>query len=994
MVHSKEIHNKNVNELCRVCGCMTLTFKEKQKKLKPIRVDNLLKKISFITGYSLKEGDDFSHFVCRKCYKNIDNASKRCSNITRDSLITLLAASDSLWVTFDENIHEDECMICNKRKNLIGLKSLTQKKAKVAVTTVSLDTTATSSASETDHLVNDNSQLTASVDHTHTLKDRQCEADDIAVDSDEECVQAYIDFESKNDQIQSDTLATDSATACASSSVTSDIMCSSTGGIHDVPSTSADIDLEFEISPPVSPNITSPMPICVSTPVRHKSTPRKEKPMMKDAFNSPKDKYFETMQNSLDRSFTQPLDETESRLATKYAKRMINESEDKSQIRFKTRGQPMLFVRAVKARKNLDVVCRQQRSKRLQTVDVQRKLSKSELDIEVSAMPKTKKEQLLSKVRGSKKVKVSMQRALRMKVALGLSLRGGRLLFEELGELDCSIKVERKQINMTKEIVKDFVIVGNKLFLNDDLSVKSDVPFAMIKDLPVFVNQHLDHLDEKGLLIWDAEMNKDHVSIKIGADHGKNHLKFTLEVMNTPCPNSKENTVVIAMASVKDTYENLKTFLEGGTIDDRNNYQPSIGLLKEIEMLQRHKWRGKQIKLSLNGDYSFLCNAYGISGATGSYPCIWCLVKSSDLEHPKDDKDYEERSISSITEDHIRFKEESDGNKAVVKHYNNALHAPLLPIELEDVTPPYLHIVLGLVWRHHVLLLGEIHQLEIELINQSKGTCKEKGLELREFGKALETKESLEEQLRHIDSFINCSETEVDLRIYGNLQTETEHKLADLTFQKLDNKSKGPIATSMEKVLSSYHITPQSYHGGAFTGNHCHNYIKKQVYKALTAHAVAQAKLYTYDMDITDRAHMMEDKFNDINESLYKVHDAISGTKAIKNDDLCQIQTDINIYIQKYTKYFPGKILPKQHILHKHCVPYIRRHGYALGRAGEQGTESSHQTISRIEKRATAIINKHEKLKFIMTTQLLNVSPVLRNLKEKKKRKRKNVHKQ
>ena len=177
------------------------------------------------------------------------------------------------------------------------------------------------------------------------------------------------------------------------------------------------------------------------------------------------------------------------------------------------------------------------------------------------------------------------------------------------------------------------------------------------------------------------------------------------------------------------------------TIDDRNKYQPSIGLLKEIELLQRQKLRGKQIKLSLNGDYSFLCNAYGISGATGSYPCIWCLVKSSDLAHPKDDEDYEERSISSITEDHIRFKEESDGNKAVVQHYNNALHAPLLPIELEDVTPPYLHIVLGLVWRHHVLLLGEIHKLEIELINQSKGTCREKGLELREFGKALETKE-------------------------------------------------------------------------------------------------------------------------------------------------------------------------------------------------------------------------------------------------------------
>ena len=75
-------------------------------------------------------------------------------------------------------------------------------------------------------------------------------------------------------------------------------------------------------------------------------------------------------------------------------------------------------------------------------------------------------------------------------------------------------------------------------------------------------------------------------------------------------------------------------------------------------------------------------------------------------------------------------------------------------------------------------------------------------------------------------------------------------------------------------------------------------------------------------------------------------------------------------------------------------MPYIQRHSYALGRDGEQGTESSHQTISKIEKRATAIVNKYEKLKFIMTTQLLNASPVLKIQKEKKKRKRKNVQKQ
>ena len=305
-------------------------------------------------------------------------------------------------------------------------------------------------------------------------------------------------------------------------------------------------------------------------------------------------------------------------------------------------------------------------------------------------------------------------------------------------------------------------------------------------------------------------MKRDCVSIKIGADHGKNHLKFTLQVMNTACPNSKQNTIVIAMASVKDTYENLKTFLEGGTMNEKNEYQPSIGLLQEIELLQRHKWRGKQIKITLNGDYSFLCNAYGISGATGCYPCIYCLIPSCDLANPKDNEDYQQRSIRSISDDNNKFKQETDGNKDLVKHFNNALHAPLLPIDLEDVTPPYLHIELGLVWRHHLLLLGEINQLEIALINQKKGTCTNKGLELREFGKALETKKNLDEQLRVIETFINCSEKEEDIRFYENLHIQTEEQLADLAFQSL-GKGKGLIAISMEAVLSSNRISPQSY---------------------------------------------------------------------------------------------------------------------------------------------------------------------------------------
>jgi hypothetical protein len=38
------------------------------------------------------------------------------------------------------------------------------------------------------------------------------------------------------------------------------------------------------------------------------------------------------------------------------------------------------------------------------------------------------------------------------------------------------------------------------------------------------------------------------------------------------------------------------------------------------------------------------------------------------------------------------------------KHSGNAAHALLLNVALENVTPPYLHLLLGIVKKHHSLL--------------------------------------------------------------------------------------------------------------------------------------------------------------------------------------------------------------------------------------------------------------------------------------------------
>ncbi|KAK3761956.1 hypothetical protein RRG08_035160 [Elysia crispata] len=94
--------------------------------------------------------------------------------------------------------------------------------------------------------------------------------------------------------------------------------------------------------------------------------------------------------------------------------------------------------------------------------------------------------------------------------------------------------------------------------------------------------------------------------------------------------------------------------------------------------------------------------------------------------------------------------------KQEVAKYHNALRTPLLNIQLDSVSPPYLHILLSIVLKHHKLLEDTAHMLDTQIANQK-----------REF-------------LTPLD--------------------------ADLTPRS------GPIASALDTILNKHRITPQAYH--------------------------------------------------------------------------------------------------------------------------------------------------------------------------------------
>ena len=310
------------------------------------------------------------------------------------------------------------------------------------------------------------------------------------------------------------------------------------------------------------------------------------------------------------------------------------------------------------------------------------------------------------------------------------------------------------------------------------------------------------------------------------------------------------------------------------------------------------------------------------------------------------------------------------GKKEVAK-FHNALHASLLNTDLDNVSPPYLHILLGIVLKDYKLLEDAAHNLDQQIGTQHDEHLTPLGQSLKKYGSQWRQVQDLENKLQHEEGCLAFSEIETDSNIVNkhahNIQ-DIEQRLSSVSCKTLTPRT-GPVASALYKVLNKHKITPQAYHSISFVGNHCHKYLQPNVYKDLTETIIKQTQALTNNQFLIDKAHTIQITFNDHNGAFRTVIKFISHTAPIKD-----IQTAIDNYMTIYGRMFHNKIIPKQHLLEHHCIPHFRKHKFGLGLLREQGTENSHQLIAHLEKhRAHRFTNELNKLHHILTTHLLQI---------------------
>jgi hypothetical protein len=589
-------------------------------------------------------------------------------------------------------------------------------------------------------------------------------------------------------------------------------------------------------------------------------------------------------------------------------------------IQCKTGGPPLTLQRIPNPRKESSDIRTPTKRKRTATLQntLKRISGKSPKSVEsqqlhhLSRFSHTTRRDIYNIHKKYNRIKIFKDKALALKEALGMTWTKWRINKRFLKTLGVDFEHEGSERKLMKEITSDFVKVEMKVF-EDAKGLRCKTAFGCIRNLSEFVCDLLTKYKEAGLLISHNGIIPDNeIHLKLGGDFGKQSFKISMQIVNLEKPNSKDNTIVIAMANIKDKYRNLEKF---------------INLIKsQVECLQNLIWNEKKVIVFLFGDLAFLTSIFGLSGSAGSCPCLWCLETQGGIKNPS--QNIQLRSLEMIKSDHQKFLLHGEGNPKKVKFYNNCLHEPLLDIQLEYVAPPYLHFLLGIVLKHHQLLEAEADKIDIKIMRTTDTNNQTINL-VREYGENWRNAEDLKHKINSlVDKLISCTNQEVP-RLTQKLKEE-QIKLKKLGYEGLEARS-GPVCSYLDTILKKHRITPQPYHGRSFIGNHCDKYLTHTVYTDITNALVGQTQALTTQQEIIDIAIAVRDQFNSLNAAYAIVHKSISHSRPIDKDKIPSIQHSITTYMNLFREHFPTMPIPKQHVLEFHCTNWVRRHGAGMG---------------------------------------------------------------
>ena len=257
---------------------------------------------------------------------------------------------------------------------------------------------------------------------------------------------------------------------------------------------------------------------------------------------------------------------------------------------------------------------------------------------------------------------------------------------------------------MRHQISKElpFELLAEQIPLADKTGNISMKPVVRYPDLVGLILHYLSQHKVANTLCWhNGALPSNEVWVKLGGDHGGGSFKLSFQIANTSHPNAIQNTIPFLVFAAPDSVENLAT-----------TFRAYAG---QVKHLMDSAWQDKQIRFIFFGDYELICSCYGLSGASGKRPCLFCLLTKPEMQLPPSEQPlHEVRTLQSLEADFQEFQ--ANGScLSKAKLHNNVIRPALLPIPLDWVCIPALHLDLGIYsWMFHAFI-ADMQQLDKEL---------------------------------------------------------------------------------------------------------------------------------------------------------------------------------------------------------------------------------------------------------------------------------------
>ena len=545
-------------------------------------------------------------------------------------------------------------------------------------------------------------------------------------------------------------------------------------------------------------------------------------------------------------------------------------------------------------------------------------------------------------------------------------------------------------------------------------------PCVCFPNVVDIVLHYINLNEEAGTLVWkDGIIPKEEIWVKVGGDHGGKSFKFCFQIANTMHPNALHNTIPFLVFAAKDTPGNLAA-----------TFGPYVEQLRE---LNGKTYKGKTIRVTLFGDYDFLTKSFGLSGASGKYPCLFCHCNKTEIQDSRTAVLATKRTLETLKSNHEDYVAHGS-NIQSAKKYNNVIRPSLFPIEPKDVCIPVLHLDLGIYLWLYKSLLKETDEFDLRLakldvdIESSasfKVVCELQAKKNSTQAKVAYYKQQAEDIQQQVHWRIVQSQsmspgTPEHVQAVGQINAlhrnwttvsnavkgfdeEVKSIEAKLTKARVHQ---GPCSTSLEKVLQKHTVERQAYHSGSFVGNHVHKCLKGHVIEELTAaplqmlkstflpESVPTALSYPQHVDLLLLdAEQMQARYSSLMKSYAICSRAFSQCTAVTEEQIKAFEAEVKTFMSLVRAEIRDRlnkpITPKLHMLECHTAPCMRRFGVPLGLLGEQGGESIHARFNNLRSACDNMPNKVDRLRVLETQYLTSTLPYYRKLiPQTRKRKR------